>query len=234
MQEIKIFMEYVFSSVKVQVNEKIYLKDPETSELGRKIIEQSIVLIDELGFEQYTFKKLGEKIGSNESSIYRYFENKHKVLMYLTSWYWGWMGYKLAFDTNNIISPKEKLAIGIEIVTSPMMLGISQDFINSEKLFNIVISEFSKSYLTKMVDQENQEGYFLVYKQIIQKVVKLVENYNPKYPYAVSLISTVIDGALHQHFLRSHFKTITNCSQDFLPSDFYKDLVFKVLNNTDN
>lgn len=173
-------MENIFSSIKVQVNEKIYLKDPETSELGRKIIEQSIVLIDELGFEHYTFKKLGEKIGSNESSIYRYFENKHKVLMYLTSWYWGWIGYKLAYNTHNISDAKEKLAIGIEIVTSPMDLELSQDFIDGERLFRIIISEFSKSYLTKMVDKENQEGYFLVYKGIIQKIVKLVEAYNPR------------------------------------------------------
>jgi AcrR family transcriptional regulator len=227
-------MEHLLSSIKVQVNEKIFLKDPETSELGRKIIEQSIVLIDELGFENYTFKKLGDKIGSNESSIYRYFENKHKVLMYLTSWYWGWMGYKLAFDTNNISNPKDKLSIGIEIITSPMDLGLAQDFIDAERLFRIIISEFSKSYLTKMVDKENQEGYFIVYKQIIQKVVTLVENYNPKYPFALSLVSTVVEGALHQHFLKHHFKTITNCHQDFLPSDFYKDLVFRVLNNTDN
>lgn len=227
-------MEHILSSIKVQVNEKIYLKDPETSDLGRKIIEQSIFLIDELGFENYTFKKLGDKIGSNESSIYRYFENKHKVLIYLTSWYWGWIGYKLAFNTHNISDPKEKLALGIEIVTSPMELELTQDFIDSERLFRIIISEFSKSYLTKMVDKENQEGYFLVYKGIIQKVVQLVQEYNPKYPYAISLISTVVEGALHQYFLRHHFKTITNCHQEFLPSDFYKDLVFRVLNNPDN
>lgn len=226
-------MEHLFSSIKVQVNEKFYLKDPETSDLGRKIIEQSIVLIDELGFEHYTFKKLGDKIGSNESSIYRYFENKHKVLMYLTSWYWSWMCYKLAFDTNNINNPKEKLAIGIEIVTSPMNLELQQDFIDAEKLFNIIISEFSKSYLTKMVDQENQEGYFLNYKRIIQIVVQLVNDYNPNYPYAVSLVSTIVEGALHQYFLKSHLKTITNCNENFSPSNFYKDLVFRVLNNTD-
>lgn len=227
-------MENILSSIKVQVNEKIYLKDPETSELGRKIIEQSLVLIDELGFENYTFKKLGEKIGSNESSIYRYFENKHKVLLYLTSWYWGWIGYKLAFNTHNISDPEEKLSIGIKIVTSPIDLELNQDFIDAERLFRIVISEFSKSYLTKMVDKENQEGYFLVYKGIIQKIVKLVEAYNPRYPYALSLVSTVVEGALHQYFLRHHFKTITNCHQDFLPSDFYNDLVFRVLNKTDN
>uniref|UniRef100_UPI004049E695 TetR/AcrR family transcriptional regulator n=1 Tax=Flavobacterium sp. TaxID=239 RepID=UPI004049E695 len=227
-------MEHILSSIKVQVNEKIFIKDPETSELGRKIIEQSIVLIDELGFENYTFKKLGEKIGSNESSIYRYFENKHKILMYLTSWYWGWISYKLAFNTNNIRNRKDKLAAGIQIITSPMDLELSHDFIDSTRLFRIIISEFSKSYLTKMVDKENQEGYFLVYKGIIQRIVDMVEDYNPSYPYATSLISTVIEGALHQYFLQYHFTTITDCNTEFLPSDFYTDMVFRVLDNNDN
>jgi AcrR family transcriptional regulator len=227
-------MEHLLSSIKIKVNEKIFIKDPETSELGRKIIENSIFLIDELGFENYTFKKLGDRIGSNESSIYRYFENKHKVLMYLTSWYWGCVSYKLAFHTHHIKSHKDKLSTGIQIVTSPLDLQLSHDFIDSTRLFNIIIAEFSKSYLTKMVDKENQEGYFLVYKEVIQMLVTFVESYNPKYPYATSLVSTVIEGALHQYFLKYHFTTITDCHGSFLPSDFYTDLVFRVLNNNDN
>ena len=74
-------MESLFSNIKIQVHSAIYIKDPETTELGRKILKESIILIDDIGFENFTFKKLGEKIGSNESSIYRYFENKHRLLI---------------------------------------------------------------------------------------------------------------------------------------------------------
>ena len=59
-------MNTILTNIKIQVNEKIYVKDPETSTLGKKIIQESIVLIDEIGFEVFTFKKLGERIGSNE------------------------------------------------------------------------------------------------------------------------------------------------------------------------
>ena len=83
-------MDRLLSTIKIQVNENLYNKDPETSELGKKIIENSIKLIHEIGVEAFTFKKLGKEIQSNESSIYRYFENKHKLLLYLTSWYWSW------------------------------------------------------------------------------------------------------------------------------------------------
>ena len=62
-------------------------------------------------------EKLGDEIGSNESSIYRYFENKHKLMLYLSSWYWSWMEYKLFFATNNIEDPFEKLKKAITIVT---------------------------------------------------------------------------------------------------------------------
>ena len=51
--------------LKFNLNEKIYVKDPESSDLGRKILQESVLLIDEMGFEQFTFKKLGERIGSN-------------------------------------------------------------------------------------------------------------------------------------------------------------------------
>ena len=88
-------MEQLLQSVKIAINEKLYLKDPESSELGKRIVEKSIVMINELGFDGFTFKKLGIAIKSNESSIYRYFENKHKLLLYLTSWYWGWLEYQL-------------------------------------------------------------------------------------------------------------------------------------------
>ena len=93
-------MDRLFQSVKIQINDKLYLKDPESSDLGKRIIEQSILMIHDMGFERFTFKKLGSEIGSNESSIYRYFENKHKLLLYLTSWYWGWLEYQLVFATN--------------------------------------------------------------------------------------------------------------------------------------
>ena len=67
----------LFSNLKISVPDKIFIKDPESSDLGKRIIEHSILLIDEIGFDSFTFKKLGVKIGSNESSIYRYFESKH-------------------------------------------------------------------------------------------------------------------------------------------------------------
>ncbi|WP_269685706.1 TetR/AcrR family transcriptional regulator [Flavobacterium lacustre] len=222
-------MNTVLSNLKIQVNEKIYVKDPETSALGKKIIEQSILLIDEIGFENFTFKKLGEKISSNESSLYRYFENKHKLLVYLSSWYWSWMEYKLVFATNNITDPKEKLRKAITIITEKVEDDNSTEHINEAILNKIIIAEFTKTLHTKEVDQENKEGFFLIYKRVINRIVTIVNEVNPNYPYAKSLISTIVEGSLHQHFLTEHLTTITDCNDSVSITQFYLNLTENVL-----
>ena len=62
-------------SVNFKLNDKLFLRNPEESELGRKIIQNSIILIHQIGFEDFTFKKLAIEIGTTEASVYRYFEN---------------------------------------------------------------------------------------------------------------------------------------------------------------
>jgi AcrR family transcriptional regulator len=66
-------------------------------------------LIDKLGFERFTFKKLADALGSTEASVYRYFENKHRLLVYLVSWYWSWIHYRITYDTNNITDCRDRL-----------------------------------------------------------------------------------------------------------------------------
>jgi AcrR family transcriptional regulator len=220
----------LLSNLKISVPDKIYIKDPESSELGKRIIENSIELIDEIGFDSFTFKKLGLKIGSNESSIYRYFESKHKLLLYLTSWYWAWIEYQLVFITHNITDANLKLNKAIEVVTKTIESDSTFIHIDEVKLNKIIINEYSKSYLTKEVDLENKEGYFIVYKRLISRIKEMILTINPNYKFASSLSSTIIEGALHQHFLRDHFKSITDCNNAVSPTHFFTDLVFKALN----
>lgn len=222
-------MRDLIASIKIQVNEKIYVKDPETSKLGKKIIQESILLIDAIGFDNFTFKKLGEKIGSNESSIYRYFENKHKLLVYLSSWYWSWMEYKLFFATNNITDPLEALKRAITVVTEKVEDDETTEHINESILNKIIISEFTKTLHTKEVDEENKIGFFLIYKRVINRIVTLINQVNPDYPYAKSLASSTIEGALHQQFLSEHLTTITNCDEKTSPANFYIHLITTIL-----
>jgi AcrR family transcriptional regulator len=222
-------MQSILSNIIISVNDKLYVKNPETSDLGKKIIEQSILLIDDIGFENFTFKKLGEKINSNESSIYRYFESKHKLMLYLSSWYWGWIEYKLVFATNNVNNPLEKLKKAITIVTEKVNDDSETTHINEAVLNRIIVQEFTKTLLTKEVDEENKEGFFIVYKRIINRIIEIIIEVNPNYLFAKSLASSIVEGALHQHFLKEHLKTITSCDETNTVTDFYLDLVVTTL-----
>jgi len=224
-------MDKLLSSIKIEVPEGIYLKNPESSTLGKKIVENSIILIEEIGFENFNFKKLGTKIGSNESSIYRYFESKHKLLIYLSSWYWRWLEYQLVIETFSIKDAKEKVSKAVEIVTRTTQQDQNFSHINEVLLNKIIINENSKSYLTKSVDSENKEGYFLPYKRVVRRLAEIISEYNKDYEYPLSLASSITEGALHQQFMKQHFTTITNCNESVTPTQFYTHLVIKTLAN---
>ncbi|MDP5106976.1 MAG: TetR/AcrR family transcriptional regulator [Polaribacter sp.] len=222
-------MQDLLSILKISVPDKIYIKDPETSDLGKRIIEQSIILINDKGFENFNFKKLGQKIGSNESSIYRYFESKHKLLLYLTSWYWAWLEYNLVLETFSISNNLEKLEKAVTIVTRTIVVDSKFSHVNEPLLYKIIVNESSKSYLTKEVDAENKEGYFEVFKRVILRLEKMIISVKPDFPYSLSLASTILESSLHQHFLKEHMPSVTNCKNGKTPTNFILHLVNKTL-----
>jgi hypothetical protein len=139
------------------------------------------------------------------------------------------MEYKLVFATANILDPREKLKIAITIVTEKITDDENTAHINESVLNKIIIAEFTKTLHTKEVDQENKEGFFLIYKRVIARIVAIVSEVNPNYPYPKSLISSVVEGSLHQYFLKEHLKTITDCNEIITPTDFYLNLVDNTL-----
>lgn len=223
-------MRDLISKLSIVVSENIYLKNPESSELGKKILSGSIEIIDEIGFEAFTFRKLGIQIKSPEASIYRYFENKHKLLLYLASWYWNWMDYRLVFRLANINSAEERLTRAIHLLTEKVEEDGSFKHINEVKLNHIVIAESSKVYLTKTVDEENEIGAFSAYKQLVHRVSNLVLELKSDYKYPHMLVSAVIEGSHSQRFFSEHLPRLTDTikGEDSI-QEFYFDLVKKAL-----
>lgn len=224
------------SNISILVNPNVYLKDPETSELGKKIIKSSVDLIDELGYEDFTFKKLAQLIGSTEASIYRYFDSKHQLLSYLTMWYWGWLDYRLMLAAINIPNPVEKLIRSIRVLTEKIEEDLSFNQLNEVKLNKIIISESSKIYLCKNVDEINQLGYFGSYKNLVERVSQIVLEIDPTYQFPHMLISTIIVGAHNQRFFALHLPRLTDISlQEDAVTLFYTELALKQLNiDSDN
>lgn len=224
-------MDKLLSNIKIQIPEGVYLKDPESSTLGKKILEKSIEMIAEIGFEEFNFKKLGLAISSNESSIYRYFENKHMLLIYLVSWYWGWIEYKLVIETFSIKETNAKLLKAINIITGTITNDGKFEHINEVLLNQIVIHENPKSYLTKEVDSENVKGFFLPFKRVVLRLSEIISEGNPEYKFPESLASTIVEGSIHQHYSRLHLKSITSCNNSATVNDFFIDLILKVIGN---
>ncbi len=193
-----------------KLNPHFYLRDPQHTVLGQKIIQASVELIDQLGFEQFTFKKLAEEINSTEASIYRYFENKHRLLLYLIGWYWNWLEYRIDLATYTISDPSEKLKATIRVIAEVKKFDEQFEFINEEALHHIVIAELDKTYLTKQVDSDNKEGLFGGFKSLCSKIAEWIAQVNPTYPFPHTLVSTLLLSANQQIFFAYHLPALTN------------------------
>ncbi|MGV3538362.1 MAG: TetR/AcrR family transcriptional regulator [Rufibacter sp.] len=197
------------AGIKIELNQKLYLRDPEQTELGRAIVKESIKLIDELGFEHFTFKKLAQQNNSTEASVYRYFENKHKLLLYLVSWYWSWLDYRISYHTHNIADPAERLKIFVQILADNQADELLGAHIDVEGLSRIVVVEASKAYLTKEVDSDNKDGLFQYYKNLCHKMAMVVLEINPHFPFPHALISTLFEAARKHRFFSQHLPSLT-------------------------
>ncbi len=222
-------------SISLSLNHRSYLREPESTELGKRIISESIKLIDVLGFEHFTFRKLAEEIGSTEASVYRYFENKHKLLVYLVSWYWAWIDFNIGYETHNISDPKERLRIALNIIAASDKNDPRTPHIDENLLNRIVIAEASKVYLTKEVDLDNKEGYFFEYKQLCHRLAEMVREIDDAYPYPHALISTVLEAAHQQQYFAKHLPSLTEINNRPATepdvNKFLRHLIFAALNN---
>ncbi len=216
--------------LKIDLNENHFIRDPEKTELGRNIIRESILMIDELGFEHFTFKKLAFQLSSTEASVYRYFENKHKLLIYLISWYWVWLDYQIKYGINNIENPREKLMIIIGIISKVSLGNDTFTHIDAGALYRIVVAESSKAYLTKAVDSDNKEGLFREYKSLCHNIATVVLAINPAYPYPHALISTLFEASKIQIYFAQHLPSLTEAKivgNDYTNvASFLESLVF--------
>lgn len=220
--------------ISFKLNENLFLRDPLTSELGERIISESIRMIDKIGFEGFTFRKLADGIDSTEASVYRYFENKHRLLLYLIDWYWTWLEYRIDFNLSNLKDSRARLRICLELLTEESQVDPSFPFINEAALQRIVVSEFEKTYLTKTVDDDNKDGLFLPYKNLCKKVAAVISEVNPSYPFARTLVSTIMLSVTHQLYYAQHLPSLTDIK--FNPRqhrqklyEFIENMIFKTI-----
>lgn len=208
-----IFIDLVFTGlmdITFDLNKSLYLKDPQQTALGKRIIEHSIILMDEIGFEAFTFKKLAKAIGSAEKSIYRYFDNKHLLLLFLTSWYWEWVLYLININTKNITDPVKKLDIAIDNIVHATSENPMNKYINENLLHKLIINEGGKAYHIKEIDEENKAGLFYSYKALVKVVSGIISEVNPSFAYSTSLASNLFEMANNQIYFAEHLPKLSS------------------------
>lgn len=203
-------MEKLMQNIRIEVNPKIYLKNPQSSELGKKIISQGLHLIDDMGLEQFTFGKLAKKLKTTESSIYRYFENKHKILQYVTNWFWAYQEYRVVFATNNMTDVNRKLQRAFDVLCNPFENEKEVQGLPVQCLFRVLINESPKAYLVKSVDESNKEGVYKSFKSLVSRLSELAKEINPSYPYPHSLMSTLMESIHHQMYFAEHLPRLSD------------------------
>lgn len=207
-------------AIQISPNDTLFIRDPQASPTGRSILNHSIPLMQELGFEKFTFKKLAERMGASEITVYRYFENKHKLLLYLLSWYWEWVKYSIIFNTRNLSDPEEKLRLAIRTVIDSRKRNPLVEYIDEEKLYELVVEESEKAYHTKQVDEENKLGLFLTLKSLKSEISDILLEINPAYAYPSSLASTIIEMSASLRFYAHHLPSMSD-SKDISAIDDY-------------
>lgn len=216
-------------AIRIVLSEKLCLRDPNQTELGRKILDHSIRLIDQLGFEAFTFKKLGQEIGSTEASIYRYFANKHKLLVYLVAWYWAWLAYMIDYQIHNVTDPKQRLRLAIEVLANSNVYDPRTAHINEALLHRIVVAESSKAFLTKNVDGEYEAGLFQGYISLVEKFAAVLQAVNPAFPYSKTLAVDMIEASRKQLFFSEHIPSVTEVGSTVSLADFLELLAHRTL-----
>ena len=218
-------------NISFNFNESIFLRDPERSELGKKIVKQSIELIHLIGFEAFSFKKLAVEVNTTEASIYRYFENKHRLLLYIINWYWYYLDFYIEYKIQNINDNKQKINTIIQILTHELPESSSNLEYNKKILNQIIISESSKVYLIKEVEEINKNEVYKPYKDLIAKIAMIITQYNGKYAYPKSLSSTIIEASHNQQYFCQHLPRLTDVTEknkNEFTSLFLTNLVFSV------
>lgn len=224
-------MESILKTMRVEVNSNLYLKEPFSSDLGSLIVSEGTKMIQELGIEVFTFKKLAQKIGSTEAAIYRYFENKHMLLLYLNAWYWAWLEHNLVFANSNIRDPYKRLGMAVRLmVDGPICL--ENEFLDPKLLRKLVVNESIKGYLTKSVDAEHESGIFAQVYRFGERISNIIREINPTYEFPKTLVSTVMESSLLQSFNSLHLPGMTDAKHEGTERfQFFHQLVLKAISN---
>lgn len=220
--------------VHLRPDPSLSLKDPESSELGRSILSDGLVLMEELGLEAFTFKKLAERSGSTEVSLYKYFPNKQRLLQYYFQLYWLWLRQVCGRYAEKADTPRVALEQVVGGVCGVWPKQLPQVQLDPHILRSLVINEGMKSYLHKNVDDDNARRLFAPYKELSAFVAELMVACRKDVPMPRSFATTVIEMAHSLPFAMEHLPSLTELTTRQGPKLLAQHLTHRTLTYIDH
>lgn len=184
-----------------------------TSPMGMRILTEGLVLMNEIGLEAFTFKKLAERMGSTEATMYHYFANKQRLLQYYFQVYWLWLATYCQQEGRGLKDPVDRLHGDIRAICGLWPADARAAQFDPAELRELVINEGSKSFLHKNVDSDNERKVFKPYKDLCAHIAAEVKACSPRTKHARSFATTLVEMAHSLEFAMEHLPALTELSE---------------------
>lgn len=200
------------SGIQLRPDPALYLRDPESTRLGKAMLSEGIVLMNELGLEAFTFKKLAARIGCTEVGLYRFFPNKQRLLQYYFQVHWLWLLQLCGGFAERSVDPRQTLKQVVEALCGVWPQELPPAQLDPHGLRSLHIAEGMKSYLHKNVDADNARLLFMPYKALAAFIADRLVACRKDVPMPQSFATTLIEMANSLPFAMEHLPSLTELS----------------------
>jgi len=190
----------------------LHLRDPSASAVGARILAEGLVLMNDLGLETFTFKKLADRAGCTEVTVYNYFPNKHRLLQYYFQLYWLWLDTHCQQEGRLLKDPMERVRGDIRALCGLWPKNVLAAQLDPFTLRALVIVEGSKSFLHRNVDEDNKLKLFKPYKDLCAHIASELKACDKACKQPRSFATTLIEMAHSLEFAMHHMPALTELS----------------------
>ncbi|MGV9013679.1 MAG: TetR/AcrR family transcriptional regulator [Flavobacteriales bacterium] len=187
----------------------LHLRDPAASAIGGRILSEGLALMNDIGLEAFTFKKLTEHAGCTEATIYKYFPNKQRLLQYYFQLYWMWLDTHCQQEGRSLADPWARVQGDIRALCGLWSKDAMAAQLDPVDLRALVLVEGSKSFLHRNVDEDNKLKLFKPYKDLCAHIASELKACDHKCKFPRSFATTLIEMAHSLEFAMVHLPALT-------------------------
>ncbi|HQV50815.1 MAG: TetR/AcrR family transcriptional regulator [Flavobacteriales bacterium] len=190
----------------------LHLRDPAASAVGGRILSEGLALMNELGLEAFTFRKLADRAECTEATIYNYFTNKQRLLQYYFQLYWMWLDTHCQQEGHTLTDPWARVQGDIHALCGIWSKDALAAQLDPVALRDLVLVEGSKSFMHRNVDEDNKLKLFQPYKDLCSHLAKELKACDRSCKHPRTFATTLIEMAHSLEFAMDHLPALTELS----------------------